>query len=550
MTQAGNARQKHVALITGAAAGLGASFAERLARDGFDLVLVDRQADKVQTLADDLARRHGIKAHVVVQDLTQLDAVEKIHARCQALGVRVDILVNNAGFHLDKLFCDFPWPVLRDNIRLLLDVVVQTTHRFVPAMVESGWGRVINVASMSGFMPGGVRLATYTSTKAFIIPFSEGLNLELEGTGVHVTAVCPGFMRTDLFVSSGLTDVSDAVPGFMWLEPAQVADEAVRASMKGRPVLVSGIPNRLILAAAKVTPRSLLRERTRILHRKAHGKNGGAVVNGGPKPGAKKAALVTGASAGIGASFAEVLATEGYDVVLVARRKALLDERAADLSRRFGVKAHVIVQDLTRPQAVDAILSDCASLGWPIDVLVNNAGYPVSELFCRMTAQELDAALQILVRAVAQLTHAFLPGMVERRWGRVINVASLAGFEPGSYRSTIYSSSKAFVIAFSESVNAELESTGVCVTALCPGFTKTEWASKANLEPGSVPAALSMESADVARIGFDAARRGVAVSVVGTVPQRLISAAFRLAPRRTIGRLLSNKRRKMTESRT
>jgi short-subunit dehydrogenase len=92
MTQAGNGRSKHVALITGAAAGLGASFAERLARDGFDLVLVDRQADKLQTLADGLARRHGIKAHVVVQDLTQLDAVEKIHARCQALGVRIDTL--------------------------------------------------------------------------------------------------------------------------------------------------------------------------------------------------------------------------------------------------------------------------------------------------------------------------------------------------------------------------------------------------------------------------------------------------------------------------
>ena len=550
MTQAATSRSKHVALITGAAAGLGASFSRRLAREGFDLVLVDRQADRVQALADELSRAHGIRAHVVVQDLVAPGSVEAIHARCQSLGVRVDVLVNNAGFHLDKLFRDFQWPVLRDNMRLLLDVVVEMTHRFLPAMVEGRWGRIINVASMSGFMPGGVRLATYTSTKAFLIPFSEGLNLELDGTGVNVTAVCPGFMRTDLFVSSGLTDVSDAVPAFMWLQPDQVADEAVRAVMKRRPVLVSGLPNRLILAAAKVTPRALLRERTRILHRKAHGSGGAVAVQDGPKPGAPKAALITGASAGIGASFADLLAREGYDVILVARRKARLEERAAELTRRHGVKAHVIVQDLTQPGAADAILAECAKLGWPVDVLVNSAGYPVNELFSRMTWPEVDGALQILLRSVAQLTHAVLPGMVERGWGKVINVASLAGFEPGSYRSTLYSSAKASVISFSESVNAELESTGVTVTALCPGFTNTEWAGKAKLEPGSVPAALTMESDDVARIGFADARRGAAVSVVGTVPQRLISAAFRLAPRRTIGRLISNKRRKMTESHT
>jgi len=550
MTWPPSSRRNHVALVTGAAAGLGASFARRLAREGYDVVLVDRQAGRVHDLADELARRHAITTHAIVQDLAHPGAAEAIHTRCRAFGAPVDILVNNAGFHLDRRFLDFPWPVLRDNMRLLLDVVVETTHRFLPAMVECGWGRIINVSSVSGFMPGGVRLATYTSTKTFLIPFSEGLNLELEGTGVRVMALCPGFTRTDLYASCGLTDVSDAVPAFMWLEPDQVADEAVRASMKGRPLHVSGLPNRIIVAAAKLAPRALLRERTRILHRNAYGMSGSAALRDGPDPGRRKGALVTGASAGIGASFAELLAREGYDVVLVARRKARLDDRAAELSRRYGVKANVVVQDLTRPEAVDAILAGCRSLGSPVDVLVNSAGYPVSELFRCMTWPEVDAALQILLRSIAQLTHSLLPGMVERGWGRVINVASLAGFEPGSYRSTLYSSAKAAVISFSESVNAELESTGVTVTAVCPGFTNTEWARKARLAPGSIPAALTMESDDVARIGFEAAKRGAAVSVAGTVPQRVISAAFRLAPRRAIGRLLSSRRRKMTESLT
>jgi len=542
--------QRRVALITGAAAGLGASFAERFARDGYDLVLVDRQEQRLQESARDLAAKHGVAAHVVVQDLYDLAAVEKIYARTRQLGVNVDVLVNNAGFHLDKLFRDLPWPPIRDNMRLLLDVVVEMTHRFTPPMVERGWGRVINVASMSGFMPGGVRLATYTSAKAFLIPFSEALNLELEGTGVNVTAICPGFMRTDLFVNSGLEDVRDSVPWFLWLDPGRVADEAVRAASRGKPVHVSGLPNRLILAAAKVTPRALLRERTRILHRSARATNG--TSNGGHDraAGGPKAALVTGASAGIGASFAETLAREGYDVVLVARRREVLEQKAADLSRRFGVRTHVLVQDLSERGAPDAIVAACQQLGWPIDVVVNNAGYPVNELFLKMPWADVDAALQILVRSVAQLTHAFLPGMIARKWGRVINVASLAGFEPGSYRSTLYSSAKACVIAFSESVDAEVEPSGVRVTALCPGFTKTEWASKNNLASGSVPEMLSMESDDVARQGFEAARRGSAVTVVGTAPQRLISAVFRLGPRRTIGRLLSNKRRKMIASDT
>src|SRR5579883_1031726 len=168
--------QRRVALITGAAAGLGASFARQLARAGHDLVLVDRQEDRLRSLAEDLERSHGIRAHALVQDLYDRAAVDQIHARTRALGLDVDVLVNNAGFHLDKLFRELPWPTLRDNLRLLLDVVVEMTHKFLPSMVERGWGRVINVSSVSGFMPGGIRLATYTASKCFLIPFSEGLN--------------------------------------------------------------------------------------------------------------------------------------------------------------------------------------------------------------------------------------------------------------------------------------------------------------------------------------------------------------------------------------
>jgi uncharacterized protein len=536
---------KRIALITGAASGLGASFARRLAREEFDLILVDRQADGVEKCAGDLERRFGVKTYVVVQDLTAPNAATNICTHCNSLGLSIDLLVNNAGYHLNKLLHELPWSVIEANLQLLLNVVVELSHGFLPGMIQRGWGRIINVASVSGFMPGGIRLATYNAAKTFLIPFSESLNLELEGSGVHVTAVCPGFMRTNLFVNSGLTDVRDSVPRFMWLEPDQVADGAYRAVMHGRPVYIPGLFNRLIVTAAKFLPRQLLRERSRIFHRSVRRGQTPPGLAGERSLNRRRVALVTGATAGIGASFADVLAAQKFDVILVARREDVLRRRAAELTSRYGIEARVIVQDLTDQRAVQAIWNQIQDFGWPVDVLVNNAGYPVTELFSRMSPREVEAALQIYTRAVVHLTHVLVPGMIARGWGRVINVASMAAFEPGSYRSSLYSSSKAFLVGFSESIAAELDGTGVSVTAVCPGFTKTEWTAKNRLDNASVPGLLWMESDAVARAGVRAAMQGMVVKAVGTFPLRIISLLFRIAPRRFVGALLSKKRRGM-----
>jgi short-subunit dehydrogenase len=536
-------KRKRTALITGAASGLGASFTKRLAREGFDLVLVDRQIERLKEQAEKLADHLDIKVHVIEQDLTSPGAAANVRLQCDSLGLSIGVLVNNAGFHLNKCFHELPWPIIEANLQLLLNVVLEMTHLFLPGMIEQGWGRIINIASLSGFMPGGVRLATYNATKGFLIPFSEALDFELRSAGIRVTAVCPGFMRTELFVNSGLTDVRDAVPRFMWFEPDRVAAEAFRSAMNGRLIYIPGLINRAIVTLAKFVPRKLLRERTRILHKSAHDRLASSIHHSTQGEGRRRVALITGATSGIGASFSNILAGKGFNIILVARREEELELQAAALARRHGIQTHVIIQDLTDPHAAEAIWTKCTDLGWPVDILVNNAGYPVTELFHKMTWAEVDAVLQLYIKSVVQLTHLVIPAMRAEGRGKIINIASMAAFEPGSYRSSLYSSSKIFLVNFSESIAAELEGTGITVTAVCPGFTRTEWTTRNKLQNASVPNMFWMESDEVAKVGYEAAMLGVPVRIVGTFPLRVISTLFQMAPRHFIGSLLSRKRR-------
>ena len=538
-------RKGRTALITGAAAGLGSKFAESLARRGFDLVLVDRQSQRVEDLAADLVKRFGIKTYPITQDLCDPTAARNLVFTCDKLDLSIDVLVNNAGLPLNKPLYQIPWPVIRDNMHLLLGVVVEMCHRFLPPMIERGWGRIINVASVSGFMPGGVRLAIYNASKSFLIPFSEGIGRELAGTGVQVTALCPGFMKTDIFTSSGIPDVADSVPAFMWSDPGYVAEDGIRAVMNNVPVRVSGSFNRLTVTAAKFIPRALLRERTRFLHVLAHRAHSRGKIPIDPGPRVKSAALVTGASAGIGASFSELLARRGYDVVLVARRREVLERLAQALSRRYGIRAHVFVQDLTDPQAASNIQAECQRLGWQIDILVNNAGYPVTDLFHRMSWPQVDAALNILIRSAVELTHWYAEGMFEQGSGEIINVASIAAFQPGTYRSALYTASKAFIVGFSESVSADLMGTGVTVTAVCPGFTNTEWFGKIDHGSDAIPKFLLMESDAVAKVGFEAAQRGAVIVVVATAALKALYILFRIFPRRIVAAALSRARKKL-----
>jgi short-subunit dehydrogenase len=243
-----------VALITGASSGIGEAFARRIACDGRHLVLVARREDRLAALAHEIEGAHGIRVHVIAQDLLRPGAVPALLSAVDRRGLAVDWLVNNAGFGTVGRLETLPVEGELDEIRLNVEVLVELTSRCLPGMVARRRGAVVNVASVAAFMPGPY-MATYAATKAFVLSFSEGLAAEMRGTGVDVLCVCPGFTRTE-FQATAHVDTS-VVPDFAWMTAEQVADQAVRAVGHG-PILVNGVMNSLMTSVLRFVPRTLV----------------------------------------------------------------------------------------------------------------------------------------------------------------------------------------------------------------------------------------------------------------------------------------------------
>ena len=246
----------------------------------------------------------------------------------------------------------------------------------------------------------------------------------------------------------------------------------------------------------------------------------------------RRLALVTGASSGIGAALARVYASHGYDLALTARRADRLHKLADDLRLRHGVESLVIPADLSRPEAVGGILGEVEANGRTIDALVNNAGYSVQGAYASTAWQDQQAFLQVLVTAVCELTHKTLPGMLDRRFGRIVNVASLAGLVPAAPGHTLYGPAKALVMRFSQALHLETQGTGVHVSALCPGFTYSEFHDVAGTRAQvseSTPTWLWLGADEVAEAGYEAAEANRPICVTGA-PNKAIAAFAKLIP--------------------
>ncbi len=247
-------------------------------------------------------------------------------------------------------------------------------------------------------------------------------------------------------------------------------------------------------------------------------------------------ALVTGGSGGIGLELAKVLARNGFDLVLVARKRDTLEAAAGQLEGKFDVRVHVFAADLRRREAPQEIFDFLQNENIPIEVLVNNAGFGLGGEFSETAVQrELDM-IQVNIAALTHLTKLFLAPMIKRRSGRVLNVASTAAFQPGPLMA-VYYATKAYVLSFSEALSEELRNTEITVTALCPGPTDTDFADTAEMGSSRLFNTFGIaDAADVAKYGFDAMMSGKRLAIPG-IKNKILAQANRLAPRALSARL-------------
>ena len=244
------------ALVTGASSGIGAEIARLLAQRGHGLTLVARRVERLRELAGELGSEHGIRAEVIAADLGDPEARDGLAGRLDELGLTVEILVNNAGFGDSHEFHEAERERLVAMVELNCVALVDLQARYLPAMVDRGRGAVINLASTAAFqpLPG---TGTYAATKAFVLSLGEATSAELRGTGVTLTTVCPGPVKTEFATVAGLGDAEENVPGIFWTSAEQVAREAVEGAERGKRVVVPGVINRAGTLAGKHSPRAL-----------------------------------------------------------------------------------------------------------------------------------------------------------------------------------------------------------------------------------------------------------------------------------------------------
>jgi short-subunit dehydrogenase len=244
------------ALITGASGGIGYELAKQFARYQHNLVLVARSEAKLNQLAEELRAVHRVQIAVIAQDLSQPQAVTSIHASLKAQNITVDYLVNNAGFGDFGFFVETDWAKEEQMINLNIMALTHFTKVFVQDMVQRRSGRILNIASTAAFQPGPL-MAVYFATKAYVLSFSEAIANELQGTGVTVTALCPG--PTDSgFLEAAALEGSKLFKGKKLPSSAEVAAYGYRAMMSGKTVVIHGTRNWLLANSARFAPRKLV----------------------------------------------------------------------------------------------------------------------------------------------------------------------------------------------------------------------------------------------------------------------------------------------------
>jgi uncharacterized protein len=244
------------ALITGASSGLGKEFARIHASKGGDLVLVARSKDKLEALKSDLQKQYGVSIYVIVKDLSDQYAPKAIYDELKGKKIQIDYLINNAGFGDFGLFAETNWEKQLEMINLNVTCLTYLTRLFLPDMIENKAGKILNIASTAAFQPGPT-MSVYFATKAYVLSFSEAIANELKGTGVTVTALCPGATETG-FKAAAALDESNLFKGNQIATSKEVAEFGYSKMMEGKIVVIHGVLNNLLVQSVRFAPRNIV----------------------------------------------------------------------------------------------------------------------------------------------------------------------------------------------------------------------------------------------------------------------------------------------------
>lgn len=242
------------ALITGASAGIGAAFARELAARGHHLLLTARRIERLQALAGELVGTYGIRVEVISADLADREAPRMLVEEIERRGLAIDMLVNNAGYGVTGYFLTQPWTVQADFIQVLMSAPTELCHRLLPAMRERGHGRIINVASLAGHIPGSAGQTLYAGAKAYLIKLSQALHLEYRADGINTCALCPGFTYSEFHDVTGSREMMSKLPKWLWMDAQTVVRQGLDAVERGDPVCINGRVNRTIKTLLKLMP--------------------------------------------------------------------------------------------------------------------------------------------------------------------------------------------------------------------------------------------------------------------------------------------------------
>jgi len=263
-THKSSAGAEQRAVVTGASTGIGAAFAERLARERYNLLIAARDRQRLQSLAQRLREEHGVEVEVMRADLTKANDLHDLEDKV-AKDRALELLVNNAGFATKGSFAELDPDREEEEVSLNILALLRLTRAALPGMIARRRGAVINVSSLSAFQPGPYG-ATYAATKAFVNSFTEALHEELRGSGVRVQALCPGFTRTEFQQRAGIK--ASRVPAAAWMTAEAVVDASLAALRRGDLICIPGLPNRLLATLATTVPRSLVRRMSAILSKR------------------------------------------------------------------------------------------------------------------------------------------------------------------------------------------------------------------------------------------------------------------------------------------